>query len=64
MCEHSVAKLITQQSESQDDMNRSTNYYVLLKINPGNGIQRGIGEKKNEGGEVKGHLLLMKYKAL
>ncbi len=45
-------------------MNRSTNYYVFLKINPGNGIQRGIGEKKNEGDEVKGHLLLMKYKAL
>ncbi len=64
MCEHSVAKLITQQSESQDDMNRSTNYYVFWKVNPGNGIQRGIEENKNEGDEVKGHLLLMKYKAL
>ncbi len=61
MCEHSVAKLMTHRSESQDDMNRSTADYV----NPGNGRQRGIGgEKKNEGDEVKGHLLLMKYKAL
>ncbi len=56
---------MTQQSESQNDMNRSTGDYVFWKINPGNGIQRGIGgEKKNEGDEVKGHLLLMKYKAL
>ncbi len=36
---------------------------MFWKINPGNGIQRG-GEKKNEGDEVKGHLLLIKYKAL
>ncbi len=29
------------------------------------GEKRGIGgENKNEGGEVKGHLFLMKYKAL
>ncbi len=34
-------------------------------MNPGSGRQRRIGgEKKNEGDEVKGHLLLMKYKAL
>ncbi len=38
---------------------------VFWEMNPGNGMQRGIGGgKKNEGGEVKGHLLLMKYKAL
>ncbi len=40
-------------------MNRSTSDYVFWKINPGSGRQRGIG-----GDEVKGHLLLMKYKAL
>ncbi len=34
-------------------------------MNPDSGRQRGIGgEKKNEGNEVKSHLLLMKYKAL
>ncbi len=62
MCEHSVVKLI---SESQDDMNRSTSDYVFWEMNPGRRRQRGIGgEKKNEGDEVKGRLLLMKYKAL
>ncbi len=56
---------MTQQSESQNDMNRSTSGYVFWKMDPGNGIQRGIGgENKNEGDEVKGYLLLMKYKAL
>ncbi len=46
-------------------MNRSAADYVFWKMNPGNGIQRGIGgEKKNEGDEFKGHLFLMKYKAL
>ncbi len=65
MSEHSVVKLMTQQSESQDDMNRSTSGYVFWKMYPGSEMQRGIGgEKKNEGDEVKGHLLLMKYKAL
>ncbi len=42
MCEHSAAKLMTQQSESQNDINRSTSYYVFWKMYPGNGIQRGI----------------------
>ncbi len=53
------------ESESQDDMNKSSGDCVFWKINPGSGRQRGIGgEKKNEGVEVKGHLLLMKYEAL
>ncbi len=44
---------MTHQSESQDDMNRSTSDCVFWKMNPGSGRQRGIwGEKKNEGGEV------------
>ncbi len=61
--EHS-AKLMTQQSESQDDMNGSTSDYVFWKINPDNGRQRGIWwENKNEGDEVKGNLFLIKYKA-
>ncbi len=47
---------MTHRSESQDDMNRSTADYVFWKINPGNGIWYGD--------EVKGNLLLMKYKAL
>jgi len=65
MCEHSVAKLKTHRSGSQDDMHRSTSDYVFWKINPNSGRQGGIwGEKENEGNEVKGHLLLMKYKAL
>ncbi len=65
MCEHSVAKLMTQQSKSQDDMNGSTSDYVFWKMNPGSGRQRGIGgENQNEGDEVKGNLFLMKYKAL
>ncbi len=65
MCEHSVAKLKTHRSGSQDDVHRSTRDYVFWEINPGSGRQRGIGgENKNEGDEVKGHLLLMKYKAL
>ncbi len=56
---------MTQQSESQDDMNKSTSDYVFWKMNPGSERQRGIrGENKNEGDKVKGHLLLMKYKAL
>ncbi len=56
---------MTQQSESQDDMNKSTSDYVFWKMNPGNGRQRGNGEEnKNEGDAVKGHLFLMKYKAL
>lgn len=41
--EHLVAKLMTQQSESQDDMNKSTGGYVFWKMNPGSGRQRGIG---------------------
>ncbi len=64
MCEHSVAQLKTHRSGSQDEMNRSTSDYVFWKMNPGSGRQRGIGGKTNEGGEVMGHLLLMKYKAL
>ncbi len=40
--EHS-AKLMTRQSESQDDMNKNTCGYVFWKINPDNGKQRGIG---------------------
>ncbi len=41
---------MTQQSESQDDMNRSTGDYVFWKINLGDGRQRGIGgEKKMKG---------------
>ncbi len=61
MCEHSVAQLKTHRSGSQD-MHRSTSDYVFWKINPDSRRQRGIGgEKKNEGNEVKGHLLLMKY---
>ncbi len=40
--EHSL-KLMTQQSESQDDMNGSTSDYVFWKNNPDNGRQRGIG---------------------
>ncbi len=52
-------------SESQDDMNRSTGDYVFCEMNPGRRRQREIGgEEKNEGDEVKGRLLLMKYKAL
>ncbi len=43
MCELSVAKLMTQQSESQDNMNQSTGGYVFWKMNPGSGRQRGIG---------------------
>ncbi len=68
MCEHSVAKLMTHRSESQDDMNKSTSDYVFWKINHGSGRQRGEerihflplfssflqrGEKKNEGDEIK-----------
>ncbi len=65
MCEHSVAKLITHRSESQDDMHKSTSDYVFWKMNHASRRQRRIeGEKKNEGDEVKGHLFLMKYKAL
>ncbi len=65
MCEHSVANLMTQQSESQDDMNRSTSDYGFWKMNPCNEKQRGIGgEKKNEEDAVNGQLFLMKYKAL
>ncbi len=46
-------------------MNKRTSYYVFWKMNPGSGRQRGIGgENKNDGDEVKGHLFLMKYKAL
>ncbi len=46
-------------------MNRSTSDYVFWEMNPGRRRQRGIGgEEKNEGDEVKGRLLLMKYKAL
>ncbi len=61
MCEHSVAKLMKHRSESQDDMNKSTNDHVFWKINPGSGRQIGIGgDKKNEGD----NLFLMKYKAL
>ncbi len=46
-------------------MNKSTSDYVFWKMNPGNGRQRGNGEEnKNEGDAVKGHLFLMKYKAL
>lgn len=46
-------------------MHKSTSDYVFLEINPNSGIQRGRGgEKKNDGDEIKGHLLLMKYKAL
>ncbi len=37
---------------------------VFWKTKPGSGRQRGIGGKTNEGDEVMGHLLLMKYKAL
>lgn len=49
MCEHSVVKLVI----------------VFLEINPNSGIQRGRGgEKNNDGDEIKGHLFLMKYKAL
>ncbi len=56
---------MTHRSESQDDMHWSTSDYVFSKINPDSGRQRGIGgEKTNEGNEVKGLLLLMKYKAL
>ncbi len=59
MCEHSVVKLISGWYE------QSTSGFVFGEMNPGNGIQRGIGGgKKDEGDEVKGHLLLMKYKAL
>ncbi len=65
MSDHSEVKLKTHRSGSQDDMNRSTSGYVFWKINPDSGRQKGRGgEKKNEGDEVKGHLLLMKYKAL
>ncbi len=57
--------MMTHRSESQDDMNKSTSDYVFWKMNPGGLRQRGIGgENKNEGDEVKGHLFLMKYKAL
>ncbi len=46
-------------------MNESTSVCVFCKINPDNGRQRGIGgENINNGDEVKGHLFLMKYKAL
>ncbi len=56
---------MTHRSESQDDMNKSTGDYVFWKMNPGSGRQRGIGGgNKNEGDEVRGHLFLMKYKAL
>ncbi len=56
---------MSHRSQSQDDMNKSTSDYVFWEINPGSGIQRGIGgEKINEGDAVKAHLLLMKYKAL
>ncbi len=56
---------MTHRSESQDEMNNSTSDYVSWKINSGSGKQRGIGgENNNEGDEVKGHLFLMKYKAL
>ncbi len=43
MCEHSVAKLMTHRSESQDDMNKSTGDCVFWKMNPGSGRQTGIG---------------------
>ncbi len=50
MCEHSVVKLITRQSESQDDMKRGTSDYVFWKMNPDSGRQRGMGgEKKMKG---------------
>ncbi len=42
MCEDSVAKLMTNRSESQDDMNKSTADYEFCKMNPGRGRQRGI----------------------
>jgi len=62
ICEHSVAKLMTPQSEPQEDMNRSTSDCVFWKTDPGSGRQRGIGgEMTNEGDEVKGHLFLMKH---
>ncbi len=54
---------MTQMSESQDDMNKSTSDYGFWKMNPGNGKQTGIGgESKNYGYEVKGNLFLMKTK--
>ncbi len=58
---------MTHRSESQDDMNKSTADYVFWEMNPGSGRQRGMGGGGggvNEGDEVKGHLFLMKYKAL
>ncbi len=57
MCEHSVVKLMTHSSESQDDLNKCTSDYGFWNMNPGNMRQRRIGsENKNEGDEVKGHL--------
>ncbi len=56
---------MTHRSESQDDMNKSTRDYVFWKMNHASRRQREIeGEKKKEGGDVKGHLFLMRYKAL
>ncbi len=56
---------MTHRSASQDDMNKSTSDSVFCKMNHASTRQRAIGgEKKNEGGEVKGDLLLMKYKEL
>ncbi len=62
MRQHSVSKLMTHSSGSQDDMNKSTSDYVFWKINTGRGRQRR--GNKNEGDAVKVHLFLMKYKTL
>jgi len=66
---HQVAKLMTHQLESQDNINRAMGDYVLWKINPMVGYKeeekrsRGEEEKKtNERDGVKGYLFLMKYK--
>ncbi len=38
-----LAKLMTRQLESQDEINKNTCGYVFWKMYPGNGRQRGIG---------------------
>ncbi len=53
---------MTHRSESQDDMNRSTGDYVFWILEVGD--KEELGGNRIEGDEVKGHLFLMKYKAL
>lgn len=48
MCKHEVAKLMTHQSESQDNISMAAGDYVLWEMYPSGGRQRGREEKKRK----------------